>query len=452
MSMRGVIRIGVRLTFATALGLACVATGVRTSGADAPPPASMPVQKVSLAQAIQMALEKQPAVQAARASLHSTTIQRDAAQSPMACLSGPIIHVRRQQADLGVSVAHAAVEQAELDAIHDVTRVYLSALYAQEQVKVAGEAMSNLKIVHDAAKTLVDAGSKNVFKDDLDRIATYMLIAESKLNEAKLGHSRALAALREAIGVGPDCPIELAGETLARYYEVANKYVREHGGINCKCVMDLAIHERPEVAQAILLADITRLEVQAQGLSLHSYSMTFAATSDIHAKVLPATVNNGEYRPGAVAPEMPPYLAGNCSTRKCRAAALADRASFVADKVRGLITLEAEEACVRFNDYGTQVGLLTRATTQSAKVSEDSRRGYRNDLIGTDRMLTAQVVESQNQASLNEAQFKYAVALAALQHATAGHLWDCLEKKPAPAASPAQPEKISKPPMPKAGK
>src|SRR5574341_1405265 len=60
---------------------------------------------------------------------------------------------------------------AELDATHAVTRVYLSALYADEQVKVTQEAMTNLKVVHDAAKTLVDAGSKNVFKDDLDRIA-----------------------------------------------------------------------------------------------------------------------------------------------------------------------------------------------------------------------------------------------------------------------------------------
>jgi outer membrane protein TolC len=452
--MRGAFRLGVRLTSTIAVGLVLVAISSPISDAGTPAPTAHPVQKITLGQAIQMALEKQPAVMAARASLNSTTIQRDAAFSPMACLTGPAIHVRRQQADLGVSVAHAGVEQAELDAIHAVTRVYLSALYADEQVKVAGDAMTNLKVVHDAAKTLVDAGSKNVFKDDLDRIATYMLIAESKLNEAKLGHARAIVALREAIGVGPDCPMELAGESLARYYEASNKYVREHGGINCRCIVDVALRDRPEVAQAILLADITRLEIQAQGLSLHAYTMTFAATGDIHAKVLPATLINGDYRPGAVAPEMPVYLAGSCSTRKARAAALADRASFVADKVRGLIALEAEEACVRLGDYGTQVALLTKATAQSVKVSEDSRRAYRNDQIGTDRMLTAQVVESQNQASLNEAQFKYAVALAALQHATAGHLWDCLEKKPAAAAAPmsTQPEKLERPPMPKTGK
>jgi outer membrane protein TolC len=84
-------------------------------------------------------------------------------------------------------------------------------------------------------------------------------------------------------------------------------------------------------------------------------------------------------------------------------------------------------------------------------VSEDARRGYRNDQIATDRMLTAQVVESQNQASLNEAQFKYAIALAALQHATSGHLWDCVEKRPV-AAEHGQPEKLQKAPAPKAGK
>jgi outer membrane protein TolC len=312
---------------------------------------------------------------------------------------------------------------------------------------VAQEAVTNLKVVHDAAKTLVDAGSKNVFKDDVDRIATYMLLAEAKLGDARLGKARAMAALREAIGVCGDTPIELTGESLSRYYEAASKHIASHGGsVNCRCAIDMALQHRPEVTQASLLADVTNLEIRAQSLSLHPYSRTFAATADVHSKVLPATVINGEYRPGALAPDMPTYLAGSCSSRSCRATALADRAAYLAEKTRNLIALEAEEACIRLHEADIQIGLLGKAVEQSKKTADDARRAFRNDQMGTDRMLTAQVIESQNKASLNEALFKYATALATLQRATAGHLWDCVAK-PAPAA-----EKLERAPAPKDGK
>jgi outer membrane protein TolC len=445
-------RFDLRELLRPALCAALLATGSLMVQANDASPASAAALKLTLGQAVQMGLEKQPAIAAARASLTSSAIQRDAAWSTMSIISGPIVNVRRQQADLGVSIAHAGVEDAELSTTHAVSRVYLSALYAEEQIKVAQEAVTNLKVVHDAAKTLVNAGSKNVFSDDVDRIATYMLLAEAKLGEARLGHARALAALREAIGVGSDCTVEFVGEPLSKYHDSASKHIAAHGGsVNCRCAVEVALKHRPEVAMATMLCDVAHLEIKAQGMSFHPYSRTFAATSDLHSKVLPATVINGDYRPGALAPEMPVYLAGSSQSRQCRATALAERSVAVVDKTRGLIALETEEACVRLHEAGNQIALLSKAVAQSIKIADDARRGYRNDQMGTDRMLTAQVVEAQNKASLNEALFKYATALATLQRATAGHLWDCLEKPVAPAISPAPAEKLEKAPAPKTG-
>jgi outer membrane protein TolC len=211
-----------------------------------------------------------------------------------------------------------------------------------------------------------------------------------------------------------------------------------------KQVACVALEHRPEVVQAALLADVTHLEIDAQGKSAHTYSKTFAATSDIHAKVVAATDMGTDYRPGALAPEMPVYLAGTKHARQCRAAALAERSLAVLDKTRNLVALEAEDACLKLNEYGNQVALLQRAAAASGKVSGDARRAYVNDMVSTEKMLSAQVVEATNKAALNESLHKYTLALAALQRASAGHLWDALPSIEGPIV-----EKLEKAPTAK---
>ena len=44
-------------------------------------------------------------------------------------------------------------------------------------------------------------------------------------------------------------------------------------------------------------------------------------------------------------------------------------------------------------------------------------------------MLMSQVIEGQSRAQLNEATYKYAVAMANLHRVTGGHFWDCVEKE-----------------------
>ena len=61
-------------------------------------------QKLNLDQAVQLSLQKQPSVQGRRASRDAAIASQEAANSPRA-ISGPIIHVRREQAELGVAIA-----------------------------------------------------------------------------------------------------------------------------------------------------------------------------------------------------------------------------------------------------------------------------------------------------------------------------------------------------------
>src|SRR5262249_5029960 len=147
----------------------------------------------------------------------------------------------------------------------------------------------------------LDAGAKGVTDADVRRATVYLRLAKTKQIQAEQGVKRALAALKEAIGLGPEVCLEVPPGRLPE------PDVRP-------CLGDLvaaALARRGELVQVNVVAEVTCLEVEAQGSSAHRKMETFAAGSDIHSHVVPQGVHNTEYRPGAVPPEMPTLLAGS---------------------------------------------------------------------------------------------------------------------------------------------
>jgi outer membrane protein TolC len=433
--------LGLRAAAGLALGLLAVCVGsvpgfAQEGGSASPPRIS------SLEEAVRIALSKQPNILAARQTLHAAVVARESASSPLALLVGPIASVRRKQADVAVAIAQARVEEAELAAVHAVTRCYLTVIYAQDQLAVAREFAERMKRLRDSTETSLKAGSKFVKEADLDRIDTVALVAEARKVEAERGIARAKAALREAIGAGPDQDFDFSGDTLDKYYTAVQEHCQKHGkALSAQRCAETACCHRPELASAALFAQLAYLEIEAQGLSLHPQCKTFAAYADIHAIPVGTTVINGEYRPGAPAQEMPVFLAGHRQQRMAQAAQLAHRAGHVRDKLNGLLALEAEDACHRLHQEEGQVKLLRQAVEKAEKNVEHGRSAYVNQQGGIDSWLEAEGIAAQVRSQLNEALFRYAAALASLQKATAGKMWDCLDK---PAAD-DQAEKITAP-------
>lgn len=395
-------------------------------------PAQMPAPKtiltLNLDDAVTLAMEKQPAIAAARASRNAAFTAREAAYAPFTILAGPQIATRRKQADLAVQISEANVQQVELETINAVTRSYISVLYAREQSGIAQDTLDVIKVTRNAAKTLVDKGSKEVTKTDLDRLDTYILIAETKLGEARTGVIRAKAALREAIGLDRCTEFEIGNEKLSHLHDAFVDYGnKKNMKLSCKKAVCLAVDKRPELVQASLLAQITGLESRAQGWTLSPYARTFAATGDIHTRILPATVINGEYKPGPVGPEMPSFLAGSRTSRQQRANLFYERALTVSDKAENLVALEVEEACARLTEQINQVKMLLEATKKSKRLSEDAMKIYIEDQLSTEKLLAIQLLDAQTRAQLNEAYYKFGQALGLLQRATAGQLWSCFE-------------------------
>jgi outer membrane protein TolC len=285
--------------------------------------------------------------------------------------------------------------------------------------------VDKLKALSQVAKGLVEQGSKEVTRTDLDRIQVYLLLAETRGVEANVGLARALAALREAMGVPPGCPVALADSDLGIYMVTLQNYATANKlALSVEQAVKHAWAHRPDLRQAQLFADMAGLEAEAQRQTHQPYVRTFAATGDIHAPILPAGEINGNYRPGPLGPDMPVYLAGSKDVRVARAQTLFRRALAVVDKAKGLIALQVTEAAERVQQEVQQVDSLRQAVAKSSKLAEESEKFFRADNLSVEKMLNAQLLELQVKAQLNEALFRHATAVATLQNAIAGQVYE----------------------------
>lgn len=374
-------------------------------------PAAAPVY--GLADCIAIALDRQPALAAARSSLAAAQAQQRSLDNlhAGAALLARDLPIRRKQACLGVTILQAGLQQAEWDTVYAVTRTYYSVIYAREQVRVADELVANLRGYRDTVSKAVKAGtSREWTKNTEDKISVYVSLAEARQAEAARGIDRALAALKEAMGLAVDCPLEIADQRLP--YE-QRELCREQ-------VLELALRLRGEMVQAATVSEVIRLEVDAQGKTHLPTARTFAAFVDIHARPIPQGESDGEYRPGAVGIEMPTTLAGRRGDRVERAQAFSARAGAVVDKTRNLILLETEDLFLKWREGAGRIAQSAQGAEAGTRLAKATAADFRNNVAKIEDVLTNEALAAQARAAYNEALYQRVLALAGLERVTAG--------------------------------
>jgi outer membrane protein TolC len=375
-------------------------------------PQPVVVRQLTLEECIQIGLSRQPALAAAHASLAAAEQQRRALYNLK--LAGLVSHelpYRRHQSDLGVTIAEAGVAQAEWETIYAVTRTYFSVLYAQKQAALLKGSIEKLQVTMEAAADKLKGGDVKVRQDDIQKLQLYISLYESRRIQAAQGAERALAALREAMGLDCGYPLDI----------VRIDFPSPNGDLCKGDLIALALSRRAELVQATTAAEVTDVEVSAQNTSHNLEMKTFAAAADIHAKPVPQGLSNGEYRPGAIGIEMPTMLAGRRPDRVQRARELSARAQEVVAKTRNLIVLETEDGYVRWKEATLKVKNYNQVRDKvTASLLEVIYQRYNLNSLGVDDLLKNQGLVDQVQAEANEALYQYALALAALERITAG--------------------------------
>ncbi len=394
----------------------------------APAPAAPKV--FDLATARETAAANQPAVVAARDSLNAAELKAAALNKRgFSALLARDLPIRRQQAALGLTIASAAVDQACCDARQAATTTYLAALYALEQQRNADAIHNRLTDLKTLAQTALDKGRRDVSKEQVDVIDSYLDTVEGRKQEAIEGYQRALAALREALGLGPNCTIEIVGKGLPDVHTKADR----------DTIVQLALTRRGEVIEANTAVGVFCLEVDAQGRICFPPARTFASGADIHSMPLAPTLHDPEYRPGPIGPEMPVSLPGNKAERREIAEAYHARAGAVADKTRNLIGLEAEDAFLRWKQYDDEQPKLEAAAAKLEAHASDLSQKFNPEKVGyptLDDILNNGLKATQFRLDATTIKFRRLAALADLERVTCDGFDAGLTAPAAPAVAP----------------
>jgi outer membrane protein TolC len=315
--------------------------------------------------------------------------------------------VRKEQSCLGVHIAESGLAQARADAVYCATRTYLGVLYAREQMQLATDVNKRLKDMQNATEV-----NPKVFTDNHKvRIKGYLGLVSERREDAVAGEKRALAALREAIGATDDCHLQVAPAPLPDLPVT----------LCCDELVAMAVTRRGDLQQANLAVALTVKEVDAQRKHFFPKAPTFAMGGDIHSRQVPEPNYGTEYAPGAIPPEMPPFLVGWRKGRVDTACALESKASYVADKARNLIVLETQEHFFRLEENLAKVESLKKSFGDMQKdLNDEMKKLDEGGKANGDILLSAGELTTQMRLDLNTARYQYLLELAALERVTAG--------------------------------
>lgn len=378
--------------------------------------------ELSLGECVGVAIERSPRLKAVRDGIQSSEAGYRALMNfgTVGTLLSPDLQIRKQQAERGLGAAAGEYQKEFNEVVHDVTRMYYSAVYAKQQEAIADDVVGRLAELVDLARELLN--NPKVGPDDLKGLTTGKLyIMETGLAEAKIqrlyarqGRKQALAALRQVMAVD--------GRTFPfRVKDVELPVMRQENPITKELVVDLAMTRRPELALAAAGVDVFRLEVYAQSkIPCKRVVPTFASGADIHSKEIPQTQRGKDYRPGGIVPDMPTQLVGSKFDRVCRARALSQRADAVYESAQTLVRLEAENGFIEFELATEKLRLAKDKYDAGVKLQKLTEAAAGSPNAGKDALVQGFVAAAKAQSDYVEAVWQHLLALAALERITAG--------------------------------
>jgi len=130
-------------------------------------------------------------------------------------------------------------------------------------------------------------------------------------------------------------------------------------------------------------------------------------------------MRNGEYKPGALAPEMPPNLVGRREDRVARALGYSVRQEEVYTKTRDLVRLEAINAYLGWAAAAERMVLAKERFDRGQKTVKLVRDNIENTKE-YDAVVRYEALSGKSQAEYVEAVFEHIKALLRLQRVTAG--------------------------------
>jgi outer membrane protein TolC len=375
-------------------------------------PSNVPV--LSLADCLHLGRCNQPSIRAAQSSVCAAVdARRGLNDLGFFSRFSKELPYRKEQACHGIAARSANLRQVYRDVDASVARLYYAVIYARAQKKVAESIVARLRAVAANGQTLLgkDGAPPDLTALSITRAKGYLTMAESRVDETNRGLGRAMSALREAMGFGPELQFQIAEDVLPAAVI----------GIDRNQILQLAMSCRGEVEMAQQGTAVTCLEIKAQMANYRKKRLTAASGADIHANPVPTGTFGDDYKPGAIGLDFPANFVGPRDDRVRRACDVHERAEAAAEKARILVALDADDAWLKWEESVAKIARFTEAVKDESDAADKAYNALVSGLNVSYRdVLEIMVMAAQSQAHLNEALYNQAVALTDIERATGG--------------------------------
>ena len=378
------------------------------------------VVELSLGDCIAIALERNPGLRAVRSSQQATGTGLTALNNigRIGSLLRPDLQIRKEQASRGVIAAAAAVQQKHNEIIHDVTRMYYTAVYAHQQSLIADDVLALIELTVKIAQDQLNSDTPRGMTRPKLIMMQLVGLDEVELlrDKAKNGEARAYAGLRMLMAMQDE-------SFVFRVKDKELPLMKQVDALTQARVVEMALCNRPELALMAAGTDAFRLEVYAQAKVRFSRSVaTLASGSDIHSAIIPSANRSPgqEYRPEPTAPEMPPQVHGRPADRVARVKAYSQRADGAYESLRNLIELEATETYLFFKLSQEAMIVGKRKFTRGRDLMTSTQDAVNNPNAPREDIVRGYATAAKAQSDYVESVFQYLLALTALERVTAG--------------------------------
>ncbi|HEX4610931.1 MAG TPA: hypothetical protein VH092_22260, partial [Urbifossiella sp.] len=217
------------------------------------------VPEYTLGECIAIALERQPSLRAVRSSQEGTAVGLQALNNigRLGSLIAPDLSVRKEQAQRGAVAAAADIQKTHNEIVHDVTRLYYTAVYAHQVSLIAEDVVAQVELLTKIGRDVLNSPNPGTMtKAKLNAMEIGYRDARKLLLTAQQGERKAYAALRELMSV-QDSTVRF------RVKDRELPVMAQNIPLTEEKVVELALCRRPELALAAAGADAFRLEVYA---------------------------------------------------------------------------------------------------------------------------------------------------------------------------------------------
>lgn len=314
-----------------------------------------------------------------------------------------LIQIAIRAASTALTISELDYERTRNDTILQVTQAYQGVARAEEFVRVAEEALKNAQERLRLIRAQVDAGVAAQF--DLLRAETAVAQAEQALLNTRNQRELAVAALNNLLGRDLNTPVQVVKPTaLPPLQEAALDTLTQQAYAN-----------RPEILAAERGVQLAQLNIRnAQRGNLPSLILTGQA--DFNLNTSPFNPRRESYT-GTVVLSVPIWDSGITRARVTQARDDVEIAQLRLQQAKEGVALEVRQAYLNLQDAQKRLAVAQKGLEQATEALRLARVRFEAGVSPQLEISDAELAFTQAQTNFVNAQFDYLDAYAALQRA-----------------------------------